>query len=92
MIGEQITPVLVEIEETLLEFEINSDLPPGYPIEGFRASTKIFMSTLMDKMWELQEKENIPMDNRVEMVTKAGKDFRELIKKYTNIDTHDLYK
>lgn len=53
MIGKKINPILVEIEETLWEFESNYPTKPEYNIDGFRASIKIFMSALMDKMWEL---------------------------------------
>ena len=59
MIGKKISPILVEIENTLWEFESNKGVKPEYTDEGFRSATKIFMSTIMDKMWELQEKENI---------------------------------
>lgn len=92
MIGKKISPILEEIEETLLEFEANRGIKPEYSIEGFRAGTKIFMSVLMDKIWELQQNEGIEMKDRLNMVQKAGEDVRNLIKTYTNIDCHDLYK
>ena len=92
MIGKRISPILEEIEETLWEFEENSGDKPCYTDNGFRASIKILMSTLMDKMWELQEKEGIDKKDRALMAEKAGRDLRELIKTYTNIDTFDLYK
>jgi len=92
MIGTKISPILNEIEDTLWEFEAYSGNKTEYTIEGFRSGCKIFMSVLMDKMWELQEKENIPMEERENMVHRAGSEMREIIKKYTDIDTHDLYK
>ncbi len=92
MIGKQLSPVLVEIEETLWEFEVHSNLQPEYTTEGFRAATKIFMSVLMDKIWNLQSNENMDMEDRVKMVEKAGNDIRNIIKIYTDIDTHELYK
>lgn len=91
-IGEKISPILCEIEDTLWEFEVNNGLKPDYTIDGFRAATKIFMSVLMDKIWELQSDEKVTMQDRINMVEKAGKDVRDLIKTYTDIDTHDLYK
>ena len=92
MIGKKISPILNEIEHTLWEFETYSDEKTEYSIEGFRSGCKIFMSVLMDKMWELQEKENIPMEDRKKMVHSAGSEVRELIKKYCDIDTFELYK
>jgi hypothetical protein len=91
MIGQELSPILEEIEDTLWEFEANDGSKPNYTIEGFRGATKIFMSVLMDKIWELQANENIPMENRIQMVEKAGQDVRQLIKTYTDIDTHQLY-
>jgi hypothetical protein len=92
MIGKQISPILSEIEDTLWEFEANIGAQPQYTIEGFRAGIKIFMSVLMDKMWNLQENETLTMEDRIKMVEKVGQDVRKLVKTYTDIDTHDLYK
>ena len=94
MIGKKLSPILNEIEDTLWEYELNSGEKPEFTIEGFRSSIKIFMSVIMDKMWELQDEENKIFDEktREEMAKKAGSDLRKFIKTYTNIDTVDLYK
>ena len=92
MIGEKISPILAEIEDTLWEFEANAGIKPSYTEEGFRAAIKIFMSVMMDKIWELQEDEKISMEDRMKMVEKCGQDVRNIVKTYTDIDTHDLYK
>lgn len=91
MIGKRLSPILKEIEDTLWEFEENTTNKPEYTDEGFRSSIKIFMSTIMDKMWDLQESENIEIEDRIKMATKVGEEIRNLIKTYTDIDTHDLY-
>ena len=91
-IGEKLSPVLVEIENTLWEFECNIGSKPSYTKEGFRAAIKIFMSVMMDKIWELQEDEKIDMEDRVKMVERWGQDVRQLVKTYIDIDTHNLYK
>ncbi len=91
MIGKKISPILEEIENTLWEFEANEGKKPEYTIEGFRAATKIFMSVLLDKMWQLQQDEKIDIQDRVTMAEKAGKDIREIVKVYTDIDCHELY-
>lgn len=92
MIGKKISPVLSEIELALLEFEANVGRPPEYTDEGFRAAIKIFMSAILDKMWKLQENEDIDIDARADMATKLGNELRDMIRIYTNIDTHSLYK
>jgi len=92
MIGKEISPVLVEIENTLWEFEAYSAKKPEFPIESLRASAKIFMAVMMDKMWELQEREGMPMEDRCNMAKKCGNDLRAFVKTYVDIDTVDLYK
>jgi hypothetical protein len=92
MIGKKLSPILSEIESALIEFEINVAKPPEYTDEGFRASVKIFLSVMLDKMWKLQEDEGIDIDTRANMAEKLGTEIRNIIRVYTNIDTHDLYK
>jgi len=91
-LGVQISPVLVEIENALWDHDFYVELPIQIPIEGFKAAMKIMMSAMTDKAWALMEAEQIPQQQREEMITACGNDFRMLIKKYTGIDTHDLYK
>jgi hypothetical protein len=92
MIGKKLSPILSEIESALIEFEINVARPPEYTDEGFRASVKIFLSVMLDKMWKLQEDEGIDINTRADMAEKLGNELRNIIRVYTNIDTHDLYK
>ena len=88
-LGKKLSPILSEIEYTLLE---NYENKPEFDDEGFRASVYIFQSALLDKMWELQETENISKEIREDMAKKCGESIRSLIKTFTNIDTFDLYK
>lgn len=90
-IGEKLSPLLESIEDALWEYEYHVGMKPGYTQDGFRAGVKIFMSVMIDKIWELQESESIDINDRVNMVQKCGDDIRNLIKVYTNIDTHNLY-
>ena len=93
MIGQKLSDILSEIEETLWEFEFNHpDQKPNYTTEGFRASIKIFMSALLDKMWELQSDEHMDIDTRMKMAEKAGHEIRKIVKIYTDIDTHQLFE
>lgn len=92
MIGKKISPILSEIESALIEYELNINRPPEYTDEGFRASVKIFLSAMLDKMWKLQEDEGIDINTRADMAKKLGNELRNIIRVYTNIDTHSLYK
>ena len=92
MIGEKLSSVLSEIESALIEFEANVARPPQYTNEGFRAAVRIFLSAMLDKMWKLQEDEGIDIDTRADMAEKLGNELRNIVRIYTNIDTHNLYK
>jgi len=92
MIGNKLSGVLSEIESTLIEFEANVNRPPEYTNEGFRAAVKIFLSAMLDKMWKLQEDEGIDINTRADMAEKLGNELRNIVRVYTNIDTHNLYK
>lgn len=91
MIGEKLTPILVEIESTLWDFEAELSLKPDYPIEALRASIKIFMSVMMDKMWEVQEFDNMGMEDREKMVVNLASDLMKMVKTYTGVNTLELY-
>ena len=92
MIGKKLSAILCEIELAIMDFEVNVAKPPEYSNEGFRAAVKIFMSAILDKMWKLQENEDIDIDARTDMATKLGNELRNMVRVYTNIDTHNLYK
>ncbi len=90
-IGKMISPVIIEIEAALWDYEAQVSMHPEFTDEGFRAALKIFMSALLDKMWSLQAAEDIPFEIRCDMAMKAGQQVRELVKTFTNIDPHELY-
>lgn len=92
MIGPKLSPILEEIEDLLWEWEVNAGIKPNYTTDGFRASTKIFMSAILDKMWDVQEFDKMPMHDREVMAEQAGNVLRQFVKTYTGIDTFDLYE
>jgi hypothetical protein len=92
MIGQKLSKSLEEIEATLWEFEAHYQGKPNYTIKGFRGALKIAMSAIMDKMWELQEKEEMSLEDRGNMATACGERFMALVKEFTDIDTHTLYE
>jgi hypothetical protein len=92
MIGKQLSEILCEIEETIINSDASESGNPAYTNTGFRAATYIFMHVLMDKMWELQELEDMDPEFREQMSQKCGSDLRNFIKTYTNLDTFDFYR
>jgi len=90
--GEGLSKILVNLEEGIWDHE--ADFPndkPDYTEDGFRAATKIFMSTLMDKMWEYQEREKLPIDWRLKMAETYGQKIRNMIKEATGLDMWEIY-
>ena len=92
MIGQRLSPILAELENTIWESEVHNPLPPEYTLAGFRGALKICMSAIMDKMWDLQEAENMALADREAMAERCGNDFRKLVKIYTGIDSTKLYE
>ena len=82
-LGEKISPILEEIEITLLE---NYETPPKFPIEGFRAGLYIFQSVLMDKLWE----RGLPLEESTVLAENLGKELKEIVFKYAEINTVKL--
>jgi hypothetical protein len=91
-IGRAISPLLERIEDTLWLHEHQEGVPPGYTMDGFRAIVKIFMSAMMDKMYELQVKEDLDLEDKKAMAESCGEDLRKLVHTYTGIDTLEMYK
>ena len=86
--GIEIKNILVDVEKLMW---MKSGEMIEYGDDAFRASTVIFMTTLMDRMWKLQEKENLPIEDRKNMAEKAGEQLRKLVKTFTDIDTFNFY-
>jgi len=91
-LGERLSPILEEVEGLLWEREAAMpNTPHEFTEEGFRAACKIFMAAMMDKIWVLQEKENMPIEDCLKMAEHAGNEIKRLVKQMTNIDTTKLY-
>jgi DNA gyrase/topoisomerase IV subunit B len=87
-IGKELSPILEEIENTLLD---NITLKPEYTKEGLRAAIFIFQSAISDKMFELQTKEKMSNKDSELMAKNLGDELRNLIGRFTGIDTHKLF-
>lgn len=91
-IGERLSRVLTSVEGSMWEHEINLSEPVDLTNDGFRAAIKIFSTAIMDKVWELQEREGIDLEDRLAMSEKCGQEIRRIVKTFTDIDTQQLYK
>lgn len=89
---EAIEDIILDLESVIIEYNGTEDsiTPPKFSDGALRAATCIFTAVLMDKMWDLQEDEDLEIEDRLNMASKAGQEIRRLIKTYTGIDSHDL--
>jgi hypothetical protein len=69
-----------------------SQKPQEFTDESFYYATSIFMSVALNKTYELIQKENINQKTAEDMAYEFGNELRELCKKYTNIDLHEVTK
>ncbi len=89
-LGEKLNPIFEEIAETLWEVEANnSSKPHDFPKSAMHYAAKIFSATLWDLAWQKQQRDDMSLDDRLDQVGEAGKAIREIILKYTGIDSHD---
>jgi hypothetical protein len=80
-------PIFSEIATGLLEV---AEIKPNYSDNAMLDVLLIFQSVLMDKVFDNQNFDNMPMEQRMEMVEGAGKELRKLIHTYTGLDTYKL--
>ena len=93
IIGKNLSEDLIIIEDIIWDSECkNPDEPFKFTKEAFRASLKIFMVNILDKTWDLQEKNKLSQKERIKQTEEIGKELKKLVKKYTGINTLDLYK
>lgn len=89
MIGKKLTPILNELEACIIE---HKGIKPNYDSSALRSASQIFIDVVMDNMFDLQEAENIPLEERSAMALKCGGEIRKLLKTYCNVDSYDFYK
>lgn len=87
-VGEAITAALDTIEGVLLRIHGEK---PNFGDSAMRSATYLFATVLLDKMYDLQSREEMPLDVKTDMANKLGEELRALVKRYTDIDTVTLY-
>ena len=68
----------------------NNGIKLDFSKRDFMNAVIVFNTAIMDKLWENQEFDNMPMEEREKMAFKCGEDLRKLIFTYTNLDTHKI--
>jgi hypothetical protein len=88
MIGKELSPILEEIEDSLLDLVAYK---PEFTTAGFRAAVYIFQSAIMDKMFEIQDEHKMSSNDRELMAKNCGEELRNFIGRFTGIDSHKLF-
>lgn len=92
MLGKELEPILLELEDTIWNHEAVVGLKPEFSDEAFRASIKIFLTAFMDKMHDFHEEEEVDHEDAKKMVSSAADELRRLVKNFTGFDTLKMYK
>lgn len=79
---------LIAIENHLLS---NSDTKPNFSNESFRAISYIFLTAIIDKLFDLQMNEGIELEDSKKMAESCGNELKKFVKIYTGIDTEEFY-
>lgn len=87
--GIRMNEIIEELSLAVMEFN-EKPKKPNYPVDSMFHITMIFNSILLDKLWELQEYDNMGLEDRANMAEAMGKELKTFIYKYTNIDMHKL--
>jgi hypothetical protein len=80
-------PILKEIASGMLEV---AEIKPNYSNDAFLDAILIFQTVLIDKLFDNQNFDNMPLQQRDEMVEACGNDLIKLIHTYTGLDTVKL--
>ena len=79
-----------ELESLAMEILKTGETRQKLSNRDFMNCVIVFQFGIMNKMFDLQEKEEMDFDNRAEMVTNCGLKIHELVKTYTDVDTHNM--
>jgi hypothetical protein len=80
-------PILKELAAGMLE---TAETKPNFSNDALLDATLIFQTVLIDKIFDCQDYDNMPMSHREEMATRAGENLRRFIHTFTGLDTVKL--
>ena len=71
------------------EAKVNEN-KPNYSNRDFMNAIIIFQTALMDKMYDMQDYDDMSVYDRIQMAESCGHDLRNIILMYTGLDTHKV--
>lgn len=76
--------------DLLKQLDSTENCKPNYSNRDFFNILLIFQNAIGDKMFDLQNRENMELSDRENMAIKCGEELRKLIKTYTGLDTTNI--
>lgn len=89
-LSENLQPILTELHDLIWDADYEQNRP-HWSKKNFRNATKLFMSCLLEFLYEKAIKDAKGV-NIGSIAENAGKDMRNLILNYTGIDAHTFYR
>jgi hypothetical protein len=80
------TELLESLANQQLEIAVINNSPPNYSNTDLINACIVFNALIMDKMWELQEADSMPFDDRYKMAEVCGNELHKFIHTYTGKD------
>lgn len=87
----EIPKIIEDLEVRFLTIASNDPQPRQVPNSCMRGAAQIFFSVALQKMYELQNNENMDLETRGKMVFEFGLKMIKLVKIYTNVDIKNLF-
>ena len=76
--------------EMLCDIFLDNDKKPNFKNRDFLNAIIVFNSVLVDKIYDNQNYIGMSMEERENMVTNCGNELKNIIEKYTGIDTFQV--
>jgi hypothetical protein len=79
-----------QLEQLANDILNNHGKKPNLTNRDFFNCVLIFQNAVMDKMYDLQEREKMDLETKVHMTNNCGQSIHKLVKTYTNLDLHNI--
>ena len=64
---------------------------PEFDKDDLAAASKIFVTVIQERAFDKLNKEGVEAEDRKKVMQELGKDIRDMIQKYTGVDSHTFY-
>lgn len=91
--GEHITPLLKELSDSFWEIDAREGREPyEFGDSALNSAAKIFSAVVLDRLWLNQERDDVPLEERLSQAQSMGEDIRQFILTHLGVDMHEEIK